>query len=295
MSVTDRVIGNFKEKRNRLLNGLINSIPTPLKRFSNELLGVEQKKMYVVTSTTKGAKTQFSSYYFIYHPIIYAYNHPEKLKVKIFVYPLEETPEDFITRFMSYLLYITSNGKWRISPIDLNSTRNDKVLPEEVIKTLESDNYQKMLSFFESCLVFSNSTNPTGVYNECKQYAEENGIVHTKKKKIKDENGITREIDGFDYYEPNNPDEYRLIFVDHVSLITTERGMTLKQSIDKLSEYCVILRNRYGFSPVLIQQQAFENEGLDAIKLGKIRPTLSGLADSKYTARDKQLSMLYKL
>lgn len=62
--------------------------------------------------------------------------------------------------------------------------------------------------------------------------------------------------------------------------------MTLKQTIDKLSEYNVILRNRYRFTPVVIQQQTFEQEGLKAIEMNKVRPTISGLADSKYPARD---------
>ncbi len=63
--------------------------------------------------------------------------------------------------------------------------------------------------------------------------------------------------------------------------------MTLKQSMDKLSEYCAkYLRNRYHYSPIVIQQQAFESEGNDAFKLGRIRPSAAGMGDSKYTVRD---------
>jgi cell surface protein SprA len=59
-----------------------------------------------------------------------------------------------------------------------------------------------------------------------------------------------------------------MIIIDTVNLIDTERGLTLKQSIDKLSEYCAkYLRNRYHYSPIVIQQQAFESEGNDAFKL----------------------------
>jgi hypothetical protein len=63
--------------------------------------------------------------------------------------------------------------------------------------------------------------------------------------------------------------------------------MTLKQSMDKLSEYLAkYLRNRYKFSPIVIQQQSFESEGNEAFKLGKVRPSVAGLGDSKYTSRD---------
>lgn len=286
MSLIQRVLCGLEERRNRLLKGLINSVPSPFPRFSEDFIGIEQSKYYLITSSTKGAKTQFASFVFIYNTLLYAYKNPSKLKVKIFYYPLEETPEDIMTRLMSYLLYTLSGFKIRVAPVDLKSTNNSKVLDEKVLELLKSEEYTKILEFFESNIIFSSSTNPTGVYNECKKYAEEHGTVHTKKQKIKDEFGVTREIDAFDYYEQDDPDEYRIIFYDHISLTSTERGLNLKQSVDKLSEYCVILRNRYKYSPVVIQQQAFAGESLDAFKENKLRPTIANLADSKYTARD---------
>ena len=241
--------------------------------------------------STKSAKTQIASYLFIYNTLLYAYNNPDKLRIKIFYYPLEETPEDIMTRFMSYLLYTLSGYKIRISPTDLKSARNNKVLDETIIDLLKKDEYLDILKFFESNVIFSASTNPTGVYNECRKYAESNGIVHTKKQTIKGELGETTAVDVFDWYESNDPDEYRIIFYDHISLTNTERGMSLKQSIDKLSEYCVMLRNRYNFSPVIVQQQAFENEGIENIKLNRVRPTVAGAADSKYTMRDCNVAL----
>lgn len=289
MTLIDRVLTNIKERRTKLLNGGINSIPSPFKRFSEDFLGIEQGKYYIVTGSTKSAKTQLASYLFVYNTLIYAYKNPDKIKIKIFYYPLEETPEEIMMRFMSHLLYILSGCKLKVSPTDLQSSRNDKILSKDIIDLLESEEYKEILQFFEDNVIFSNSTNPTGVYNECKKYAETHGIVHKKKQTIKGELGENKEIDVFDWYEQNDPNEYRLIIYDHVSLTTTERGLTLKQSIDKLSEYFVILRNRYKFSPVVIQQQSFENESLDNFKLNRLRPTVAGAADSKYTMRDSNI------
>lgn len=299
-SLINRVLDGLEERRRKVINGGINSIPSPFIRFREDFLGVEQGKYYNITGSTKSAKTQIASFLFIYNTLLYAYYNPNKIRVKIFYYPLEETPEDIMLRFMSYLLYILSGYKIRISPTDLKSTKEGKILDETIIDLLKKDEYLDILKFFESNVIFSTSTNPTGVYNECRKYAESNGIVHTKKQTIKGELGETTAVDVFDWYEPNDPDEYKIIFYDHVSLINTERGMTLKQSIDKLSEYCVVLRNRYNFSPVIVQQQAFENEGIENIKLNRVRPTVAGAADSKYTMRDKLnilliLCMQYKL
>jgi hypothetical protein len=282
-----RVKAFLKERRNRILRGEINSIPSPFIRFRDDFVGIEQAKYYVVTSSTKGGKTQLSSFLFVYNTLLYAYTHPTQCSVKIFYYPLEETPEDVMTRFMSYLLYTLSNSRIRISPTNLTSTDNDKPVDEDVLKLLDTEEYDNILEFFQNNIIFSDSTNPTGVYAECKSYAEMHGTVHHKKKKVKDSfTNETKEIEGFNYYESDNPNEYRIIFYDHVSLTSTERGMTLKQSIDKLSEYMVLLRNRYKFTPVVIQQQAFVGEGLDAYKENKIRPTIANLADSKYPSRD---------
>ena len=81
------------------------------------------------------------------------------------------------------------------------------------------------------------------------------------------------------------------VWKDHtINLIDTERGMTLKQSMDKLSEYCAkYLRNRYNYSPIIIQQQAFDQEGNEAFKIGRVRPSVAGLGDSKYTSRDSNV------
>lgn len=288
MSLKDRVLDNLRRRKEKLLLGGINSIPSPFLRFSDDFIGIEQSKYYVVTGSTKSAKTQFASYTFIFHTLLYAYHHPEELRIKIFYYPLEETPEDIMTRFMSYLLYNLSNGNIRIAPIDLISTKNHKPIDDSILDLLNTEEYSKILNFFEEHIIFSASTNPTGVYTECRKYAEEHGKVYKKKQKIRDERtGEIKEIDAFDYYEQDDLDEYRIIFFDHVSLISTEKGLTLKQSIDKLSEYLVMLRNRYKFSPVVIQQQAFAQESLDAYKENKLRPTIANLSDSKYPSRDK--------
>ena len=138
------------------------------------------------------------------------------------------------------------------------------------------------------------SPNPTGIYKYCKQYAEEHGTVKKRTVKMKDEFGMMQDTEVFESYEQDNPNEYRMIIIDTINLIDTERGMSLKQSIDKLSEYCAkYLRNRYHFSPIVIQQQAFESEGNESFKLGRVRPSVAGLGDSKYVSRDKLQFYLY--
>lgn len=285
ITLRDRVYKNLIKRRQTLIDGGMNSIPSPFKRFSNDFIGIEPSTYYCVTSFTKGSKSQFVSNVFIYNSLIQAYENPDKIAVKILYFPLEETPERILERFISYLLF--KHFGIEISPRDLRSSKNDSPVPEEVLEKIKDPYIQEMLRFFEENVIFSGETNPTGIYKFCKKYAEDNGTVYYNTVRYKDKEGKEQSYQKFDRYEPSNPKEIRLIVIDTINLVDTERGFTLKQSIDKMSEMLAKeLRNKYLMSPVVIQQQAFESEGNEAFKLGRIRPSVAGLGDSKYISRD---------
>ena len=287
-TLKDRVLSNLQERRDRILNGQLNCIPSPFKRFRNDFIGIEQSCYYCITASTKGGKSQFTSYTFIYEPLMFCYYTNKDIDLKVLYFPLEETPERILQRFISWLLFTHSKGEIRISPRDLRSTTD--AVPQEILDILQEEEIQNIINYFEEHIIFSTETNPTGVYKFCKQYAEENGTVYTKPGKYKDELGTVRETQVFDRYVQNNPNEIRLIIIDTINLIDTERGLSLKQSMDKMSEYLAkYLRNRYHYSPVVIQQQAFEGEGNDAYKLNKFKPSIANNGDSKYTARDSNI------
>lgn len=291
MNLTERVLNTIQTRKDNLVKGNINSIPSPFTRFSDDFIGIEQAKMYLVSAATKVGKTQIASYMFLYNALLYAYHHPEKLTVKIFYYALEETPEDVLLRFMSYILYTYSNGRYVIPTNDLLSTKNKKPLSQEVIDILKTEPYKSLVDFFEENVIFQTATNATGVWLDSVKYAEEHGTVHFNEKTIINKMGQEEVIKTFDYYEMDKENEYRIIFYDHVSLISEERGFTLKQSIDKLSDFCVALRNKYKYTPVLVQQQAAVGEGLDHFKEGKFLPSIANLSDSKYIVRNCDVAL----
>ena len=282
MGLVDRVLDNIDERAEKVINGGVNSIPSPFTRFTKHFVGVEQKKMYVVTARNKVGKTTFASYVFIYNSLLYAYEHPDQVRVKIFYYAWEESPEEVLQRFMRFYLNRHTRGEVRLSQENLGSTDNN-ALDKKIRDLLKQEEYRKIWDFFESHIVFSSSSNPTGVWKEMIRYADDNGTIHRKKIKIKDEFGVNREIDKFDYYTPDDPNEYRIIFIDHIGEINTEQGLSLKESIDKLCKYLVDLRNDYGFTSVILQQQSTASESTDAFKLGKVGASKNTVADSTYT------------
>lgn len=51
-----RTLDFLDQRRLTVLNGGINSIPSPFKRFSDDFIGFEQKMMYLISSYTKGKR-----------------------------------------------------------------------------------------------------------------------------------------------------------------------------------------------------------------------------------------------
>lgn len=279
MSLIERVLENAKERREKILSGKVNCIPSPFKTFRYDFPGVELGTYYLVSGGAKSSKSKITNFLFLFNSILYAYHHPELVRLKVFYALLEEKAENITGKFICYLLYILSDKKIRIDIKTFKSVDEGRVLSSDILELLGTLEYQSILKFFEEHVVFIPDRNPTGVYHTLEKYAEANGTIHRKRVE-----GYEKEI--FDYYEPNDPDEYVLCIIDHISLISCERSMDLRNSIKKLSEYLKIVRNKYNYIPVVVQQQNSESLSLEAFKANKIRPTQKGLADSQDPGKD---------
>lgn len=190
---------------------------------------------------------------------------------------------------MSNILFIKEGI--RIEPKHLSSTKADNVVSEETLKIIRK--YDEYFNKFQEIVEFiDNIKNPTGIYNFMRDYANKKGTQY--KKNVEFKNNKTGEISKHeidDYYEADDPDEYVMVLIDHISLIATEKenGKQLNkhESIIKLSsEYLIRLRNKYNYIPVVIQQQAASQESIENMKANRLKPTLDGLGDCKLTQRD---------
>lgn len=267
------------------MEGRSDCLPSPYDRFRNDFPGLESPSYIVVTAFTKGGKSQFVSHTFIFKPLLDSYLGKIRQKIRILYFPLEESPERVMQRFMSWALFQMTDGEIHVSPSDLRSVRNP--LPEKVLDMIEGEEFRRLMDWFEDHVLFYEESSPGAIYNICKGYAEKHGKVYRKTDTVTDETGEEKKIERFDHYEQDDPDEIRIIVIDTINLIEPEPGLTRKESIDKLSRYLLkYARNRYGMSSVVVQQQAFEGESVSYVRSGNVNVTVGGLGDSKYTGRD---------
>lgn len=281
MSLFDRTFDHMNNRRERRLSGKINCIPWGLSRFEEHSPGIEQGTYYLNTANSKVGKTQITDWLYVFNPIRQIIDNNLNVKLKIFYFSLEMTAQEKMLSAFSNILWMKEGI--RISPKDLTSTKD--ILDAEILETVKK--YDKYFKKIEELVTFIDDIrHPTGIYKTLEKYAHENGKMYYKD--IKTSEGVVK---SFDYYEPNDPDEYVMCVIDHIGLIDNQKfngkQLDLRESIGVLSsKYLVRLRNRFNYIPVVIQQQASSQESIENAKANKLKPTLDGLGENKTTQRD---------
>lgn len=153
--------------------------------------------------------------------------------------------------------------------------------------------YEKILSlrrYFEEMADIVTMTDeqlgPNGIMRQLTAYAHQHGTIIRKRVATKDpRTGEEKVEEIFDRYVPNDPNEYVIILTDHLAELNTDGHKNLKDAIEDHSDNMRIVRNRYGYIPVDIQQQSSAQESLDHFKSNKLEPSAEGLGESKLTQR----------
>lgn len=288
MNLFEKVMADNQLRHQRLEEGKLNCIPFPFSRSRKVYPGVEQGKYLIITASQKVGKSKLADFLFVYEPLFYMMNHPE-LKVKVIYFTLEMTADEKMNEFLCHLLFRLD--KIRISTRELRGV--DRKCDPKIKQLLMSDRYQKYINAYLKMVTFNDSDkNPTGIRNEYKKYAlshgHENWIRPPKKDSTTGMAIDNGEINAIEPYTPDDPEEYVIVIVDNAANITTEVNYEQQRAaIEKVSKDGVrYARNRYKYIFVLIQHQAQSQEGIENIKLGRMRPTSDGLGDNKTTTRD---------
>lgn len=277
------IIKDAETRRNNVVNGGFNCIPLPYNRFRKVYPGTEQAKYIIVTANQKVGKTKFADNIYIYEPIFFMVNHPD-IKINIYCFSLEIAPILKYYDFLSYLLYRLDGIS--ISTSDLKSTNNDKPVDLEILETLKQEKYQIYIRKWEESVTFiTEIKNPTGIYKYLKEKAEEAGHYNYtsyinkegKEVQIRDQNNP---------YTPNDSTIYNFAIIDNYTNLTLESNYNKAQNMEKMSKYCIELRDIYKYTMIGVQHQAQSQESIENLKYNKLEPSSDGLGDCKLTTRD---------
>lgn len=293
----DRVINTLESNRARKLNGDLIAIPWSLPRLSRVLPGVRQKHYTIISSQSKGAKSQIANFLYMFEPIEWYLRNRNStnISLKIFLFSLEISRDLVVIQAISYKLFKTFGVI--ISPDNLQSIYADYTLDEKILAYIKSPEMQIWLKEFESIVeIIDDVRHGLGIMKIVQAYAEANGHYEYKDMMFRNDDGTQSMKKVIDRYIPDRPDEYVIVMVDHIGLIEKSANhANIYDAIGELSSrHFLKMRDRFGYQIVAVQQQSADSTDAQYtvrgdIVIDKLKSTPEGLALNKSTKNDCNL------
>lgn len=268
----------FKERIEKGLAGDFKGLKNGLNRINRYIFGIQRSCYTILGGLSGSAKTTLIDFMLINAIEDAKYT---KTPINIFYYSLEIDEVSKKCNWLSTLIYNKYNiiippekikglGEFRL-------TKDEQQLVDSEISNLDKI-WAKINWIWES-------TNPTGIYKAMWTHMTPRGEF-IYEPYIDEFNNPQKRIVKF---VNKNPNEYNILVGDHMALLTIEREFTLKQNLDKNSEYCVRLRNLFGMTIIWLSQF---NQGLSSVERQKykgvdISPQQSDFKDSTTPYQDK--------
>lgn len=300
MNEFDNIIARIKKNKNNHSQGNFNCIPfSEYERLEKIIPGVEHSSYYLITASSGVGKSKLCRNFFVNLP--YSYCRKNNIPIKIFYFSLEESKEKVILSEISKYLFLKYNII--ISVKQLRSVGRYNTVSEDIISLIEEakDYVNKYLEVVD---IIDDIRNPTGIYKHVRDYALKIGTYYnydntpfTPNQMLKLQLNDEQEFKNVAYYKKHDENHYVIVIIDHISLLTTESGLTDWQTMGLLSnKYLIKLRNTFGFTPVVVQQQVSDKERIEVNFRGetviqKLRPSLDGLGDNKTIQRDVDIAI----
>lgn len=240
-----------------------------LANLSTALNGVQRGRLYGLAAPPKAGKSTLADTGFLLEPYIYSIEN--NIPVEWIYYSLEidrvskefDVAVFFLHRDFNITHIKLEDGQTKdgIDEIELNSDYlRGRVLDDEgniikvksrILDALKEVYEKRIVPIFgefsqegvqlsEGVVTFIEAKdNPTGIYKYLMYHASKNGkFIHNTSKQYS-------RIIG---YNPANPEKHTIVIFDHLRKLILERGWQMKQTVDKMIEYHVELRNWTGYT-----------------------------------------------
>jgi len=276
--IFNNLLADLEKNKLAKEQGKVTSILFPFERLSTKFPGWERGHYYGITAATSVGKTKITKFLAVTSVYKFIKEHPE-IDYKIMYFALEESKDEFWLSMISNLLYELYNIN--ISLAELKSLGNYTLSNDYLNKIKECKAYvDDMASKIE---VIDFVYNGFGIYKQVHDWHIANG---TEQFDTSSSEKVSKT------YVPNNPNLWFFIIVDHLSLITPEKGESLYEAIGRFSKhYCLKhFVKKLNCVTIVVQQQDMTNDKQEYHQGSsieeKLEPSIPGLANCKETARD---------
>lgn len=272
---------DFKERFERGLKGEYQGLANGFDRINDYIFGTQKACYYLLGGQSGTYKSTLADYW-----ILKTIEDADKKGIPIipFYFSYEIDEQSKRANWMSTIIF--NKYKEIIEPQRIKGLGSLRcTLAQQDLVNKEMD----YLDYLVNKIKFRfDAQNPTGIFHELWQFAEQNGQIEYEHFKIagEDKKRIVK-------YSPNDPKQIVFSVLDHYAKAKLERGFIPKENIDKLSDYFVILRNLFGQSFLALQQF---NQGLSSVERMKyqgvdLSPQQSDFKDSTNPFADADVVM----
>lgn len=274
----------FEERIKEGLNGKYSGLSNGLDRINKYIFGIQRSCYTLIGGLSGAAKTTFVDF-----TLINAIQDAEakNIPINVFYYSLEIDEFSKKANWLSVLIY--NKYDIIITPETIKGLGSFR-LTEDELEIVKSET-EKLNKIWSKINWIWESVNPTGIYKSMWNFMEKRGTF--QKEKYIDE--FNNEKERIVKFINHNPEEYNIVIGDHLALLRLEsrdgKMFTLKENLDKISEYSVRLRNLFGMTLIWLQQF---NQGLNSVERQKfkgvdITPQQSDFKDSTNPYQDADI------
>lgn len=260
--------------------GLNRGLPIGLDDPRDAMIGVLPSHYYLVGADSGVGKTTFADYNFLLTPY---FEKPDDVDVQWFYYSLEIGAAMKKAAWLNYIIHREEGVT--IPVTDLAGFKGTKLTSEQMRLIRKYSPMVEQLA--KDIRLHDDDINPTGIYFDLLDFAEKNGKFIYETKNIKGQQTEVRKD-----YIPNDPNQRVIVIIDHLALLSSEKGKKKKELMDLMSEYAKFFRNKCGYTFVIIQQfnTSLENNSRSQSRNEqRIVPTRLDFGDSTYTYRDADI------
>lgn len=237
-------------------------------RLEEHIYGLTNSTYTVLFGKTGSGKTSVALYCYLYRPLLAAL--ADGIDFKIIYFSLEMTGEMLLAKLAS--IYMLETYGIQLGYKEIFSKK----------ETLDDEGYKHVklaLEWLKSIepfiIIYDKTLASNSLYAFLKGHAESEGEF------IEGEHSST--------YVPNNPDQIRLIVLDHIGLIRRTEGRSKKEEIDLASSYLLWFRNKCRYANLVLMQVNRDQTSMDRRNANLLEPTLEDIKDSGGPSEDSEI------
>lgn len=269
--------------------GFNRGLDNGLQRINYYTYGTHRAKYYLIGADSGVGKTTVGDFMFV----LSAWQSAKATgrKVTIYYCSFEISKIEKEAAWVAH--YIAAKHKVEMPRDFIMGKITGNYLTDEQL-ALVQEAYVQVNLVMQDVIFLEDSVNPTAIFEGIitSHYESRGTVIRTKVSAADAKKGKKGYVKD---YIPNNPDEFVMLFVDHIGLTNSEMGLNLKETMDRLSRYAIILRNKFNTTIVFLQQFSTDllaakrervMKGTGGNKNAGIAPNRLDFGDSKTTYRD---------